>query len=487
MGCSSSKPSAEAPATAVSAPDGTTNAVWLSWRKPSIAPGAADARRPSLVYQSKELRESGGLSLRGSSARRSQKSAHFDTAMIGTCTRHGIAPLPGGRGAKAKINQDRGLVAWPFNGSTNEAVFAIFDGHGRNGERVSEYCTQAIPKLLESDSALLKNDAETSNHISKMIIEMDRGLNDDPSLLRCAQTAGTTSTVIYLRGDLCWVACSGDSRAVLGQRVNGHIQAKDLSKDHKPDGPGEFERIKAAGGVVTPGGAGGGPPPSRIWRPPSKGGGCGLAMSRSIGDLELRDWGCIPNPEMQHVTLKPTNAPKVDGDVFIIVASDGVWEFIDSDEACRIVEPMLKDATEACNKLVREAASRWAYYEGTYRDDITAVVAFLPFLEEDEVPIAAPGASPAAAEKEEDQLITLNAGAGGITPLGAGEMSEKDPSTISQPPTSNAKTAQQMSFAERHGAKGRNAADDVKFIERRLSMAQLDVDKDDWEKQGEDE
>ena len=66
-------------------------------------------------------------------------------------------------------------------------------------------------------------------------------------------------------------------------------------------------------------------------------------------------------------------------------------------------------------------------------------------------------------------------------------MSEKDPSTISQPPTSNAKTAQQMSFAERHGAKGRNAADDVKFIERRLSMAQLDVDKDDWEKQGEDE
>ena len=115
------------------------------------------------------------------------------------------------------------------------------------------------------------------------------------------------------------------------------------------------------------------------------------------------------------------------------------------------------------------------------------MVAFLPFLEEDVVPIAAPGASPAAAEKEEDQLITLNAGAGGITPLGAGEMSEKDPSTISQPPTSNAKTAQQMSFAERHGAKGRNAADDVKFIERRLSMAQLDVDKDDWEKQGEDE
>ena len=146
------------------------------------------------------------------------------------------------------------------------------------------------------------------------------------------------------------------------------------------------------------------------------------------------------------MTLKPTNAPKVDGDVFIIVASDGVWEFIDSDEACRIVELMLKDATEACNKLVREAASRWAYYEGTYRDDITAVVAFLPFLEEDEVPIAAPGASPAAAEKEEDQLITLNAGAGGITPLGAGEMSEKDPSTISQPPTSNAKTAQQMSL-----------------------------------------
>ena len=40
-----------------------------------------------------------------------------------------------------------------------------------------------------------------------------------------------------------------------------------------------------------------------------------------------------------------------DGDIFVIVASDGVWEFIESEEACRIVDKY-KNATEACSALV---------------------------------------------------------------------------------------------------------------------------------------
>ena len=41
--------------------------------------------------------------------------------MMGTHTRHGVVPGPSGS-AYAKINQDRGVVYWPFNDSTNEAV-----------------------------------------------------------------------------------------------------------------------------------------------------------------------------------------------------------------------------------------------------------------------------------------------------------------------------------------------------------------------------
>ena len=32
--------------------------------------------------------------------------------------------------------------------------------------------------------------------------------------------------------------------------------------------------------------------------------------------------------------------------------------------------------------LVKEAARRWRIEEGTYRDDITAIITYLPFLED---------------------------------------------------------------------------------------------------------
>ena len=101
--------------------------------------------------------------------------------------------------------------------------------------------------------------------------------------------------------------------------------------------------------------------------------------------------------------MTPPASEGADGDQFIIVASDGVWEFIASDEACRIVEKH-KNATEACSALVVEAAVRWKRYEGAYRDDITAIVAFLPFLEawgEEEEPATPHEAHEAEAEEEE--------------------------------------------------------------------------------------
>jgi len=48
------------------------------------------------------------------------KPTPFDQTRIGTYTRHGIAPKPGARGGKAKMNQDRGVVCWPYNGAENE-------------------------------------------------------------------------------------------------------------------------------------------------------------------------------------------------------------------------------------------------------------------------------------------------------------------------------------------------------------------------------
>jgi protein phosphatase 2C family protein 2/3 len=380
--------------------------------------------------------------------RKSEKSAVFDTQRIGVATKHGIAPVMGG--AKGKINQDRGLVSWPFNGSTAQALLCVFDGHGRNGEKVSEYCMKNITHLLEADPAALKND--TVGYMTKQIIQMDAQLDTANELLaRISRTAGTTSTVAYLRGNSVWVACSGDSRAVLGSQKDGMLVARDLSMDHKPDLPKEKARIVKAGGRVSMPGPNG-LPPGRVWSPD----GCGLAMSRSIGDKNHRNIGCIPDPDVVHATISPVTQPKGDGDLFIIVASDGVWEFIPSEEACDIVNSY-DDASKAVQKLVAVAKQRWKEEEGNYRDDITAVVAMLPFLDEDDEDVG-----------DQDGIVEVNKGATGLAKF-------KAPSAPKPVPASFAPV----------GDNEKGTHED--FVARRLSTtAPIDVG-DDWAEDSDDD
>mmetsp|Transcript_33527 Transcript_33527/g.88288 ORF Transcript_33527/g.88288 Transcript_33527/m.88288 type:complete len:97 (+) Transcript_33527:130-420(+) len=69
------------------------------------------------------------------------------------------------------------------------------------------------------------------------------------------------------------------------------------------------------------------------------------------------------------------------GDRFLIMASDGVWEFIDNAEAVKIVDQFYSNgqsALEACRFLIARAALSWRKFEGQYRDDITAIVVYLP-------------------------------------------------------------------------------------------------------------
>ena len=67
-------------------------------------------------------------------------------------------------------------------------------------------------------------------------------------------------------------------------------------------------------------------------------------------------------------------------DRFLILASDGVWEFLSNAEAVRIVCEQYdagKGAHEACRYLIANAAMLWRRAEDGYRDDITATVIYL--------------------------------------------------------------------------------------------------------------
>jgi serine/threonine protein phosphatase PrpC len=97
----------------------------------------------------------------------------------------------------------------------------------------------------------------------------------------------------------------------------------------------------------------------------------GLAMSRSLGDKVAQSVGVLPDAEILDYTLTPS-------DQFILIASDGVWEFMSNVDVARLVYPYVeKNAPEAAaNVLVKEATKRWKKEEEVI-DDITCIIIFL--------------------------------------------------------------------------------------------------------------
>jgi hypothetical protein len=103
-------------------------------------------------------------------------------------------------------------------------------------------------------------------------MKVDEGLKD--SAIDCS-FSGAATTVSVLKGSVLTTAWVGDSRGVLGRRVNGAVQAFDLTQDHKPSQPEEEARIKAAGGRVE-----------RLQVRPSN-------LLSSELDLKCPEWRCV--------------------------------------------------------------------------------------------------------------------------------------------------------------------------------------------------
>jgi hypothetical protein len=103
-----------------------------------------------------------------------------------------------------------------------------------------------------------------------------------------------------------------------------------LTLDHRPDRPEEGARILAAGGRVAlgqyEGGRRGNLP--RVFMP--SGEGPGLAVSRCLGYTAASSLGVTSTPDVITHRLAPN-------DRFLIIASDGLWAVLSSEEAVAVV------------------------------------------------------------------------------------------------------------------------------------------------------
>lgn len=78
-----------------------------------------------------------------------EKRAPFPPESLGTYSCHGIEPSDQEEdGIHEKINQDRGCVVYPYNSNRNEALFMVLDGHGEQGDKVSEFVMRQVCKVL---------------------------------------------------------------------------------------------------------------------------------------------------------------------------------------------------------------------------------------------------------------------------------------------------------------------------------------------------
>ena len=296
----------------------------------------------------------------------------FPKDKIGLNSNHGIKPSASFSGVTAKINQDRGLVSYPFCNDPRQILLAVYDGHGPHGEKISEFASFTYVELLEAEASALETDTEGC--MLRNMVKCDELIRKNRKMP--SHDSGTTAIVARLHGsDSITTACVGDSRCVKGSRAKGETkdskaawEAHDLSVDQKPDDPGERARIEAQGGYVSRASDAYGP--ARVW----KGGfgiGPGLAMSRSLGDHAVAEVGVTAEPVMLTEAITPE-------DEVLILASDGVWEFISSQEAVAICQTKHPNATAATKELIRQATARWKAAEGNYRDDISAIVVSTP-------------------------------------------------------------------------------------------------------------
>ena len=290
--------------------------------------------------------------------------AKFLRKAVGSFSCHGIEPSYNnkkGHHVASKINQDKGFTTYPYNSNPRYALLGVYDGHGEHGHKVSKFVLNEIENNLELHPAF---ESDTAKAFEEVFVAADEELRDATF---SAEHSGTTAVIVLIKDSELIMANVGDSRAVLGRKCeSGTTEAHDLTVDQNPNSTGEMERIIAAGGFVTEPEEEG--YAARVWLDKE----CteiGLAMSRSIGDFAVKDVGVISTPVITNHILE-------ERDEFLIVASDGVWEFITSQQAVDIVRKIIyeKGCKAACEELIETAAACWQEEEGDYRDDITTVI-----------------------------------------------------------------------------------------------------------------
>ncbi|KAM0034787.1 putative protein-serine/threonine phosphatase [Helianthus debilis subsp. tardiflorus] len=303
--------------------------------------------------------------------------------------RYGLSSMQGWR-----TSMEDAHAAYP-DLDCSTSFFGVYDGHG--GQAVSKFCAKYLHQQVIKHEAYSSGDIGTA--IQKSFLRLDemmcgqrgwrelailgdkrdqfsgmmegliwsprssetKGQTDDwpveegPHSNYEGPTCGSTACVAIIRNNQLVVANSGDSRCVISRKG----QAYNLSKDHKPDLETEKERISKAGGFIHCGRVNG-----------------TLNLTRAIGDMELKKDKSLP-AEKQILTANPDiNLVELcEDDDFIVLACDGIWDCMSSQQLVDFVLEQLKTESKLstiCEKVFERCLAPTSGGEGC--DNMTMIL-----------------------------------------------------------------------------------------------------------------
>ncbi|KAL5576152.1 hypothetical protein UlMin_017851 [Ulmus minor] len=308
--------------------------------------------------------------------------------------RYGVSSMQGWRATMEDAH-----AAYP-DLDCSTSFFGVYDGHG--GKAVAKFCAKYLHQQVLKHEAYSAGDLGTS--LQKSFLRMDEMMRGQRGWRELAilgdkidkvsgmiegliwsprggqvkrgefkdnfddwlseegphsdfdgPNCGCTACVAIIQDNRLVVANAGDSRCVISR--NG--QAYNLSKDHKPELEIEKDRILKAGGFIQLGRVNG-----------------TLNLARAIGDKEFKQNKHLP-AEKQAVTAYPdiTSVELCDDDEFLVLACDGIWDCMSSQQLVDYVRELLKEENKLsaiCEKVFDRCVAPTAGGEGC--DNMTMIL-----------------------------------------------------------------------------------------------------------------
>ncbi|KAL1511486.1 hypothetical protein AB1Y20_006284 [Prymnesium parvum] len=335
-----------APCGSAAAPCGSTAASWSSTAA-SCGSAAAPPRRATLPHERPAAaphRKAAAAAAAAAAVPPAACPRTLSAAPAGPCVEHGFF---GDQNRQYRKYMEDEHVAHTLRPSRFRVgrLFALYDGHG--GRDAVDFVVTHLHQILEAKLCEIERvevDAEVGNAFSTAFRKVDRMLAQTGCFL-CGTTAVVCFVAVGAAGTppVLHVANVGDSRALLIS--DGGVQR--LTVDHLATDDLEALRVQREGGKIIGRRVGG-----------------TLALTRALGDHAVKGpgGGVIAEPHFATRRLSHT-------DRFLLLASDGVWDVVNEEDARELLLSCASEPAEAMSmRLVQLALER-----GT-KDNVSALV-----------------------------------------------------------------------------------------------------------------